>query len=62
MFGYWEGINDARITREAYISGIKGWITEGYRQQEKKELTTFAVLRKILRNTVMISRICWDFP
>jgi len=36
MFGYWEGINDARITREAYISGIKGWITEGYRQQEDK--------------------------
>lgn len=39
MFGYLEGMNDARKTRESYVSGIRDWITEGYRQQEKTRTT-----------------------
>lgn len=34
MLGYLEERNDARASREAYASGIKGWITKGYQQQE----------------------------
>ena len=35
MFGYFEGRNDTKSFREAYVAGIKDYIADGYRLQEE---------------------------